>query len=290
MVCGVKVGHAIPQLLSVDSPQQDNRGLWCDLTVQYDGNFTMTIETKIDLMKLKRADSTVGSGSSSHEGSASKQPQLTQRSCSRFTAHGSQFRELHFDTDTDDSVESSTDDEDNSTSDIASVSSAEAAQGTAGGRRLIKLVDTLTGSRYFQQATDWGILRKAMKGVSNTRIVLSVTVEKLVGVLAVNVPPQPSDRVWYGFRTRPELIMKAEPKLGDQVVSLPFLSNFIERQLRTVFEKVFVLPNMDDLVVPIMSPLLPGQVSLPKPPWEIATESPSTPMPVSIDTDHIVST
>ncbi|KAA0195473.1 hypothetical protein HAZT_HAZT006122 [Hyalella azteca] len=275
VVCGVTAGKAIPQLHSVDPPVQDNCGLWCDLSVQYDGNFTMTIETKIDLMKLKRGDSVQG-GLGNSSGPVQEAGARVKRSSARFAPHGAQFRELHFDTDTDDSVESSSDDEDVTSSEVTSQSS-EGVSPPGGGRRLMKLVDTLTGSRYFQQATDWGILRKAMKGVSNTRIVLSVRVEKLCGVLAVNIPPQPSDRIWYGFRTRPKLVMKAEPKLGDQPLSLPFLSNFIERQLRKVFEKIFVLPNMDDLVVPIMSPLLPGQASLPKPPWEIA-ESPTAPL------------
>jgi len=62
-------------------------------------------------------------------------------------------------------------------------------------------------------------------------------------------------------------VMPAQPRLGDRNLNLPFLSDFIQRKLYVLFEKVFVLPNMDDLVVPIMSPLLPGQTDMPKPPW-----------------------
>ena len=107
-----------------------------------------------------------------------------------------------------------------------------------------------------------------MQGVSNTRIELSVEVRRLAGTLALNVPPPPADRLWYGFRGCPELLMAARPRLGDKQINLPFLVEFIQKQLRTVFEKVFVLPNMDDLVIPIMSPLLPGQRSTPRAPWE----------------------
>ena len=302
VVCGVHLGGSVPQLRSVASPHQDERGLWCDLEVEYQGDFTMTIETKLDLMKLKKTDTSLSAATSESNNSNSNIHGLVNSSKMMNTAGGGGgftptasiggsstpfyhsysrsasstellMRDIHFDTDTDDSVESSSEDE--YEEDMAAFDSSLARQGGiggasggGGGKRLLKLVDSVAGNRYFQQATEWKVLQKAMKGVSNTRIVLSVKVERLCGTLAINIPPQPSDRLWYGFRTPPELIMRARPRLGDRTLNLPFLAEFIQKQLHTVFEKVFVLPNMDDLVVPIMSPLLPGQTNLPKPPWD----------------------
>jgi len=36
-----------------------------------------------------------------------------------------------------------------------------------------------------------------MEGVSNTRLMLTVEVKGLVGKLVLNIPPPPSDRLWY---------------------------------------------------------------------------------------------
>lgn len=265
VVSGVRLGGSVPQLRSVGVPRQDQRGLWCELDVLYEGNFTMTIETKLDLIKLKKTASpsgkhefgSVNSGSVGTSGAGTTAPRHYQHRTA--SSHDLLQRDMQFDTDTDDSVESSSDDD---------AVGEEEVEGGGGGRRLLRFVDSVAGSRYFQQATEWKVLQKAMRGVSNTRIELAVTVERLCGVLTVNIAPQPSDRLWYGFKIPPELIMVARPRVGARTLNLPFLADFIQKQLRIVFEKVFVLPNMDDLVVPIMSPLLPGQTNLPRPPWE----------------------
>lgn len=278
VVCGVNMGSSTPQLHAAGTPHVNARGLWVDLKVEYSGNFTLSLETKLDLMKLKR--STVGLDAATHavHSAHSLPPSPGEpahpRVYTRSPSSDRLLRNLHFDTDTDDSVESSSEEEEEEDG-----GAAEAGPPTGGGgptsRRLLKLVDTVAASRYFQHAAEWRLLQRALMGVSNTRIELSVEVRHLAGTLALNVPPPPTDRLWYGFRGAPELTMVARPRLGDRALSLPILVEFIQKQLKIVFEKVFVLPNMDDLVIPVMSPLLPGQHTPPRPPWETAAH-PST--------------
>ncbi|MPC97366.1 Testis-expressed sequence 2 protein [Portunus trituberculatus] len=268
------MGSATPHLLAAGAPHLDSRGLWVDLSVEYTGNFTLSLETKLDLMKLKRSGELDHGHANPH---THTQPAPVQslppspgepahpRLYTRCPSSDRLLRNLHFDTDTDDSVESSSEEEEEEEA------IAEAGLPSGGGptsRRLLRLVDTVAASRYFQHAAEWRLLQRALQGVSNTRIELSVEVRRLAGTLALNVPPPPTDRLWYGFRGAPELAMVARPRLGDRALSLPILVEFIQRQLKVVFEKVFVLPNMDDLVIPIMSPLLPGQHIPPRPPWE----------------------
>lgn len=68
------------------------------------------------------------------------------------------------------------------------------------GKRLLRLVDKISQSRYFQQATDYKYIRRAIEEVSNTRLELNVEVKSLSGVLAINVPPPPTDRIWLVVR------------------------------------------------------------------------------------------
>jgi len=64
------------------------------------------------------------------------------------------------------------------------------------GKKVLQFVDKISQSRYFQQATDYKYIRRAMEEVSNTRLVLDVELRSIVGTLAVNIPPPPTDRLW----------------------------------------------------------------------------------------------
>jgi disulfide oxidoreductase YuzD len=67
---------------------------------------------------------------------------------------------------------------------------------SGGGKKLLKYLDKLTSHKYFQQATEYKYIKKAMETVSNTPLQLQVSVKHLVGKLAINIPPPPSDRLW----------------------------------------------------------------------------------------------
>ena len=90
-----------------------------------------------------------------------------------------------------------------------------------------------------------------MEGVSNTEIRLMVSVSSLEGILAINIPPAPSDRLWYGFRPVPRINLTAKPALGERAVNIVYVTKWIETKLLREFEKVVVIPNMDDLMIPL---------------------------------------
>lgn len=57
----------------------------------------------------------------------------------------------------------------------------------------------------------------------------------------------------YAFRTPPELSIRSVPQVGDRLVDMSTVSSWIENKLRLLLEKNLVCPNMDDLIVPVMS-------------------------------------
>lgn len=61
----------------------------------------------------------------------------------------------------------------------------------------MRFVDKITKSKYFQKATETEFIKKKMEEVSNTPLLLTVEVQELQGMLAVNIPPPPTDRIWY---------------------------------------------------------------------------------------------
>ena len=72
----------------------------------------------------------------------------------------------------------------------------------------------------------------------------------LDGVLAVNVPPPPSDRLWYGFRGVPAVSVQAVPHVGGRAVRQAIICKLIEVKLRSQLERILVLPNMLNIVLP----------------------------------------
>ncbi|CAJ1053299.1 testis-expressed protein 2-like [Xyrichtys novacula] len=224
------MGLATPRILGASKPSIDYRGLWFDLELSYSGSFLMTLETKMNLIRLGKEGESVRFGEFGKDG--------PRTYCLA-------------DSDEESSSAGSSDDEDFSELSNDSVG----AEGFVGGHKpskIMRFVDKITKSKYFQKATETEFIKKKMEEVSNTPLLLTVELQELQGTLAVNIPPPPTDRIWYGFRTPPHLELKARPKLGEREVTLAHVTDWIEKKLDQEFQKIFVMPNMDDVWLTIM--------------------------------------
>lgn len=63
--------------------------------------------------------------------------------------------------------------------------------------RMLRMVDKFTNSKMFDKLTDTDVVRKFMQVVANKDISLFVELQGLAGRLVLNIPPPPSDRLWY---------------------------------------------------------------------------------------------
>uniref|UniRef100_A0A8C2DD12 Testis expressed 2 n=1 Tax=Cyprinus carpio TaxID=7962 RepID=A0A8C2DD12_CYPCA len=223
------MGISIPKILSSSKPSVDHRGLWFDLEISYNGSFLMTLETKMNLTRLGKEGE--GLGEQGKEGT---------RPRTYFLA----------DSDEESSSAGSSDEED-----TVEVPEIPGVEGYVGGHRpskIMRFVDKIAKSKYFQKATETEFIKKKIEEVSNTPLLLTVEVQECRGTLAVNIPPPPTDRIWYGFRSPPHLELKARPKLGERKVTFAHVTDWIENKLNQEFQKIFVMPNMDDVWLPIM--------------------------------------
>ncbi|KAJ7989702.1 hypothetical protein DPEC_G00307270 [Dallia pectoralis] len=222
------MGFSIPKILHASDPSVDHQGLWFDLEVSYAGSFVMTLETKMNLARLGKEGE--GPGEQGKEG--------PRAYCLA-------------DSDEESSSAGSSDEEDPPEIPVDMLGT----EGFLGGHRpskIMRFVDKIAKSKYFQKATETEFIKKKMEEVSNTPLLLTVEVQECRGTLAVNIPPPPTDRIWYGFRSPPHLELKARPKLGEREVTLAHVTDWIEKKLDQEFQKIFVMPNMDDLWLPIM--------------------------------------
>uniref|UniRef100_A0A3Q4M5C0 Testis expressed 2 n=1 Tax=Neolamprologus brichardi TaxID=32507 RepID=A0A3Q4M5C0_NEOBR len=227
------MGFSIPKILRASKPSVDHQGLWFDLEVSYTGSFLMTLETKMNLARLGKEGEGLG-----EQGKDWSRPRTYCLA----------------DSDEESSSAGSSDEEDPPEL-LSDKPVLPGAEGYVGGHRpskIMRFVDKIAKSKYFQKATETEFIKKKMEEVSNTPLLLTVEVQECRGTLAVNIPPPPTDRIWYGFRSPPHLELKARPKLGEREVTLGHVTEWIEKKLEQEFQKIFVMPNMDDVWLPIM--------------------------------------
>ncbi|XP_076121345.1 testis-expressed protein 2 [Alosa pseudoharengus] len=227
------MGITIPKILKASRPYVDHQGLWFDLEISYHGSFLMTLETKMNLSRLGKEGE--GLGEQGKEGPRPRTYCLA-------------------DSDEESSSAGSSDEEEPQEvfTDKAVPPGAESYVGGHRPSKIIRFVDKIAKSKYFQKATETEFIKKKMEEVSNTPLLLTVEVQECKGTLAVNIPPPPTDRIWYGFRSPPHVELKARPKLGEREVTFAHVTDWIEKKLDQEFQKIFVMPNMDDVWLPIM--------------------------------------
>ncbi|XP_076756863.1 uncharacterized protein LOC143426977 isoform X1 [Xylocopa sonorina] len=235
LVSEVAIGQGAPIIRNVTRPVTNERGLWLDLDITYKGSLTMTVETKLNLMKLTRTGSI---------------PSNTSVLIST-EKHDLITRSPIFDSDLEDTPETSTEDDCDTSKTQSSSTTKETASTQSSGKKFLNMVDRIAANKYFQHATELSYVRRAMEGVSNTEIRLMVTVSSIEGCLSINIPPAPSDRLWYGFKPVPKVSLTVKPAVGERTVNIVYVTKWIEAKLLREFEKLVVLPNMDDLIVPL---------------------------------------
>ena len=276
-VTDIKFGHALPKIQSADNLRQDNRGLWVDLKVDYDGGIMLTIETMVNLeyylrqltdqgksdgdevvLKFSREDSSYSDVSSAEsdveedEGWDDARMSFADDRSPSVSSEGSASGGENANSDNE--VDAAR----RSLTSSASPTSEQENQGWAGkvknskGKKILNMLEKVAKSKWVQKAAETKVVQRAVEKFSNLPIELSVEVVRLSGTLAANIPPPPSNRLWLGFHTNPFLSLKAKPKLGERNVRLTHVTEWIEYKLKQEFKSMFVLPNMEDLTIRIM--------------------------------------
>ncbi|XP_014275137.1 testis-expressed protein 2 [Halyomorpha halys] len=232
LVSHVELSESVPVIEKSCLPKLNCDGIWVDLDINYKGIFKMTIDTKINLIRLKNYYGTL------QKSEGGEVPEVLEKSL---------LKPAIFDSEVEDSAESSGDEVGPEDCPSSNNNRRKTSQ------KVLQMVDKIASSKYFQQVTDNKYVKKALEGVSNTTISLVVQVKSLTGTVVINFPPPPSDRLWYGFRPNTKLLLSAKPKVGQRGINMVYITNYIEKKLVREFEKLLVMPNMDDLIIPLMN-------------------------------------
>ncbi|KAJ8399647.1 hypothetical protein AAFF_G00407520 [Aldrovandia affinis] len=178
------MGVAIPKILLASKPSVDHQGLWFDLEISYNGSFLMTLETKMNLARLgkegrdcalvRQARTEVVKRCGCGYGVislylSSVLSVMDRRALTSLILHRPRTYCLA-DSDEESSSAGSSDEED--PPEIAPDKNVlPGAEGYVGGHKpskIMRFVDKITKSKYFQKATETEFIKKKMEEVSNT--------------------------------------------------------------------------------------------------------------------------
>ncbi|CAD6192021.1 unnamed protein product [Caenorhabditis auriculariae] len=225
----LKVGTVTPRITAIYAPRVDEWGPWVDYDMKYKGGIRLVLQTSVNLIKLQ---------SGAHQVETEK----------RVTRWTDSVRAAHYsDSDLPESPEDSPDE------DFGAKNKSEGITKEKTGKKLLTFVERAAQSSLFQKAAKLSTVAKLIEDVSSTPLILNVEIEEVEGTMTINIPPPPSDRLWYAFRQKPLLKIKAVPQVGDRSVDLSTVSEWIESKVRLLLERNLVCPNMDDIIVPLLS-------------------------------------
>ncbi|URE19258.1 Putative integral membrane protein conserved region (DUF2404) [Musa troglodytarum] len=81
---------------------------------------------------------------------------------------------------------------------------------------------------------------------------LSIRVASLRGTLRLYIKPPPSDQLWFGFTTMPELDWNLESSVGDRKITSSHIALLISNRFKAAIRDSLVLPNCETMCMPWM--------------------------------------
>ncbi|GMQ11680.1 hypothetical protein CsSME_00054209 [Camellia sinensis var. sinensis] len=96
------------------------------------------------------------------------------------------------------------------------------------------------------------ILNSIAKQVSQVPLSLSIRVASLKGTLRLHIKPPPSDQLWFGFSSMPDIDFNLESSVGDHKINSGHIALFLVNRFKTAIREALVLPNCESICIPWM--------------------------------------
>ncbi|VFQ86556.1 unnamed protein product [Cuscuta campestris] len=96
------------------------------------------------------------------------------------------------------------------------------------------------------------IMQSIAKQVSQVPLTLGIRVASLRGLMRIFIRPPPSDQIWFGFTSMPDLDFQLEPFVGEHRIASGRLALFLISRLKAAIRETLVLPNCESVCLPWM--------------------------------------
>ncbi|KAF8389532.1 hypothetical protein HHK36_024047 [Tetracentron sinense] len=81
---------------------------------------------------------------------------------------------------------------------------------------------------------------------------LTITVASLRGTVRLHIKPPPSDQLWFGFTSMPDIDFNLESSIGDHKMSSAHVALLLGSRLKAAIRETLVLPNCESICIPWM--------------------------------------
>ncbi|CAF1542039.1 unnamed protein product, partial [Didymodactylos carnosus] len=200
----IDLGQVFPIILRVEPMQWNTRGIWLNVFLLYRGSIKLTVKTKLLLDKLLNYNREKG------------EPMFKQHAFSQ---------KVH-------KQEGVIPEDDIAARQKLLAMEPEIAE-MAPTRKLGTMLQNLAENKWFQLIAGFTPVAALFKKLSGKVAGAHIEVTDFSGVLTINIPPPPSDRIWVGFPEVPDLKMKVNPLFGDSTFSHPLLHDFLESKIKS---------------------------------------------------------
>ncbi|KAE8658720.1 pentatricopeptide repeat-containing protein [Hibiscus syriacus] len=115
-------------------------------------------------------------------------------------------------------------------------------------------VDGLKGSKVTPSyASRWkSVVNSVAKQVSQVPLSLSIRVASLRGTLRLYIKPPPSDQLWFGFTSMPDIEFDLESSVGEYKITSGHIALFLISRFKAAIRETMVLPNCESACIPFM--------------------------------------
>ncbi|CAN6181672.1 unnamed protein product [Urochloa humidicola] len=93
------------------------------------------------------------------------------------------------------------------------------------------------------------ILHSIADQVSQVPLSLAIKISSIRGTMRVHIKPPPSDRIWYGFTSMPEIEWELESSVGDRKITNSHIVSLISNRIKASLHQSLVLPNCESIPV-----------------------------------------
>ncbi|CAF4996006.1 unnamed protein product, partial [Rotaria sp. Silwood1] len=238
----IDMGNTFPIILKVEPMQWNNKGLWFNLFLFYRGSFKITIRTHIFLQRLLNTNTNTHTTSDPSMYYQHRSGQIIYKDDEHTENEDSVQRQKLLTKDPD-------------------------IPENAAARKLGLILTKVAGNKHFQRFAALKPVAGVIEKLSNADIGANIELMNFNGIMTINIPPPPSDRIWIGFSEMPDLNLKVTPVFGESKYSYTLIHDFLESQIRDEIKRLLVLPAMDDQLLPFFRDWVIDMMS------EIATKS-----------------
>uniref|UniRef100_A0A5B7CBA1 SMP-LTD domain-containing protein n=1 Tax=Davidia involucrata TaxID=16924 RepID=A0A5B7CBA1_DAVIN len=118
-------------------------------------------------------------------------------------------------------------------------------------------LDGIKSSKSTTQASShvsrWkSILNSIAKQVSQVPISLGIRVAYLRGTMQLRIKPPPSDQIWFGFTSMPDIEFHLDSFVGEHKISSGRIALFLISRFKAAIRETLVLPNCESVCIPWM--------------------------------------